>query len=161
MSASFAAHAPGSARLLVKNHPLTPGLVNYQRITHALAAQYGVAGRVDFLQSGHMPTLLSHIAGMITVNSTAGASAILHKRPTFVLANPIYAMPGLTQQGSLEDFWHSPEAPDMALFKHFRNTVIHTTQVNGGFYTGCGIDMAVNNCLNVLLAKKSRIENFL
>ena len=159
--ASFAAHAPGSARLLVKNHPLTPGLVNYRRITDTLAAQYGVAERVDFLQSGHMPTLLSHIAGMITVNSTAGASAILHKRPTFVLANPIYAMPGLTQQGSLEDFWHSPEAPDMALFKHFRNTVIHTTQVNGGFYTGCGIDMAVNNCLNVLLAKKSRIENFL
>ena len=159
--ASFAAHAPGSARLLVKNHPLTPGLVNYHRITAMLAKQYAVADRVDFLQSGHMPTLLSHIAGMITVNSTAGASAILHKRPTFVLANPIYAMPGLTQQGSLDDFWHAPEAPDMALFKHFRNTVIHTTQVNGGFYTGCGIDMAVNNCLNVLLAKKSRIENFL
>ncbi|POA17736.1 capsule biosynthesis protein CapA [Pseudomonas sp. FW300-N1A1] len=159
--ASFAASAPSAARLLVKNHPLTPGLVNYQRITQALARQYGVADRVDFLESGHMPTLLSHIAGMITVNSTAGASALLHKRPTFTLANPIYAMPGLTQQGNLDDFWHHPQAPDMALFHHFRNTVIHTTQINGGFYTGCGIDMAVNNCLDVLLAKTSRIENFL
>ena len=159
--ASFAAFAPGEARLLVKNHPLTPGLVNYHRITQALAKQYGVADRVDFLQSGHMPTLLSHIAGMITVNSTAGASALLHKRPTYTLANPIYAMPGLTQQGSLDDFWRHHEAPDMALFRDFRNTVIHTTQINGGFYTGCGIDMAVNNCLDVLLAKTSRIENFL
>lgn len=159
--ASFAAHAPSAARLLVKNHPLSPGLVNYKRITQALAKQYGVSDRVDFLATGHMPTLLSHIAGMITVNSTAGASALLHKRPTFALANPIYAMPGLTQQGSLDDFWHHPEAPDMALFHHFRNTVIHTTQINGGFYTRCGIDMAVNNCLDVLLAKTSRIENFL
>ncbi|MCW2270599.1 capsular polysaccharide export protein [Pseudomonas sp. JUb96] len=159
--ASFAAHAPTAARLLVKNHPLSPGLVDYQRITQALAKQYGVSDRVDFLATGHMPTLLSHIAGMITVNSTAGASALLHKRPTFALANPIYAMPGLTQQGSLDDFWQHPEAPDMALFHHFRNTVIHTTQVNGGFYTRCGIDMAVSNCLDVLMAKTSRIENYL
>ncbi|MNN94958.1 hypothetical protein D3C81_2136840 [compost metagenome] len=70
-------------------------------------------------------------------------------------------MPGLTQQGSLDDFWRHREAPDMALFRDFRNSVIHTTQINGGFYTGCGIDMAVNNCLDVLLAKTSRIENFL
>jgi len=159
--ASFAAHAPTEARLLVKDHPLSPGLVNYRRITEALAQQYGVSDRVDFLATGHMPTLLSHIAGMVTVNSTAGASALLHSRPTFALANPIYAMPGLTQQGSLDDFWQHPEAPDMALFQHFRNTVIHTTQVNGGFYTRCGIDMAVTNCLEVLMAKTSRIENYL
>ncbi|MDD2056357.1 capsular biosynthesis protein [Pseudomonas sp. GD03860] len=159
--ASFTAHAPSEARLLVKDHPLSPGLVNYKRITQALAEQYGVSDRVDFLATGHMPTLLSHIAGMVTVNSTAGASALLHSRPTFALANPIYAMPGLTQQGSLDDFWHLPEAPDMALFQHFRNTVIHTTQVNGGFYTRCGIDMAVSNCIDVLMAKTSRIENFL
>lgn len=159
--ASFAAHAPGAARLLVKDHPLTPGLVNYKHITKSLAKRYDVADRVDFLDDGHMPTLLSHIAGMITVNSTAGASALLHKRPTFVLAKPIYALPGLTHPGSLDDFWTHPVEPDMALFHHFRNTVIHTTQINGGFYTGCGIDMAVNNCLAVLMAKTSRIENFL
>ncbi len=159
--ASFAAHAPGDARLVVKDHPLTPGLVNYQRITKTLAKHYDVADRVDFLDSGHMPTLLSHIAGLITINSTAGASALLHQRPTFVLANPIYALPGLTQPGKLEDFWTHPVKPDMTLFHHFRNTVIHTTQINGGFYTRSGIDMAVNKCLDVLMAKTSRIENFL
>ena len=159
--ASFAAHAPGDARLVIKDHPLTPGLVNYQRITKALAKHYDVADRVDFLDSGHMPTLLSHIAGMITVNSTAGASALLHKRPTFALANPIYALHGLTQPGSLDDFWAHPIEPDMALFHHFRNTVIHTTQINGGFYSRSGIDLAVHECLDVLMAKTSRIESLL
>ncbi|HDS1736322.1 capsular biosynthesis protein [Pseudomonas sp. BP8] len=158
---SFSLHAPFEARLLIKNHPLTPGLVNYQKITEQLAKKYDVADRVDFLESGHMPTLLSHIAGMITVNSTAGASAILHHRPTCTLADPIYAMPGLTHQGNLKDFWMHHEAPDNTLFQRFRNTVIHTTQVNGGFYTPCGMDMAVANCLEVLMAKTSRIEKYL
>ncbi|MFJ4456516.1 capsule biosynthesis protein [Pseudomonas sp. NPDC089392] len=158
---SFSLNAPFDARLLVKNHPLTPGLVNYRKVTEQLARKYDVAERVDFMESGHMPTLLSHITGMITVNSTAGASAILHHRPTCTLAEPIYAMPGLTHQGGLDDFWQQPEAPDNTLFQRFRNTVIHTTQVNGGFYTACGMDMAVANCLEVLMAKTSRIEKYL
>lgn len=158
---SFAQHASPDTRMVVKNHPLTPGIVDYHRITLAIARQYGIADRVDFLETGYMPTLLSHVAGVITVNSTVGGSALLHQRPTFTLSNPIYAMPGLTQQGSLDDFWRNPEEPDATLFKRFRNTVIHTTQVNGGFYTRCGIDMAVENSLQVLLAKTSRIELFL
>lgn len=158
---SFAKHAPSNARLVVKNHPLTPGIVDYHRITRRVARQYDIADRVDFLETGYMPALLSHVAGVITVNSTVGGSALLHDRPTFTLSDPIYAMPGLTHQGSLDDFWDNPEAPDATLFKRFRNTVIHTTQVNGGFYTRCGIDMAVENSLQVLLAKTSRIELFL
>jgi capsular polysaccharide export protein len=158
---SFAASAPSDARLVVKNHPLTPGIVNYHRITRTIAAQYAIADRVDFLESGHMPTLLSHVAGVVTVNSTVGGSSLMHSLPTIALSNPIYALKGLTHQGSLEDFWRTPEPPDTTLFQRFRSTVIHTTQVNGGFYTRCGIDMAVNNSLEVLMAKTSRIERYL
>jgi capsular polysaccharide export protein len=158
---SFSTHAPGHARLVVKNHPLTPGLVNYHQATREIATHYAVADRVDFLEGGCMPTLLSHVAGVVTVNSTVGGSALLHSRPTVTLADPIYAMPGLTHQGSLDDFWVAPRAPDATLFQRFRNTVIHTTQVNGGFYTPCGIEMAVNNSIEVLMANTSRIELFL
>jgi capsular polysaccharide export protein len=159
--ASFARHAPSDARLVVKNHPLTPGLVNYHRITLRIAGKFGIADRVDFLESGHMPTLLSHVAGVITVNSTVGGSSLMHNVPTIALSNPIYDLKGLTHQGSLDDFWLTPEPPDTTLFQRFRSTVIHTTQVNGGFYTRCGIDMAVNNSLEVLMAKTSKIERYL
>lgn len=158
---SFAQCAASDARLVVKNHPLTPGIVDYHRITRKIAAQYAIADRVDFLESGHMPTLLSHVAGVITVNSTVGGSSLMHNVPTIALSNPIYALKGLTHQGSLDDFWSTPEPPDSTLFQRFRSTVIHTTQVNGGFYTRCGIDMAVNNSLEVLLAKTSKIERYL
>lgn len=159
--ASFARHAPGDARLVVKNHPLTPGIVNYHRITLRIAGKFGIADRVDFLESGHMPTLLSHVAGVITVNSTVGGSSLMHNVPTIALSDPIYALKGLTHQGSLDDFWLTPEPPDPTLFQRFRSTVIHTTQINGGFYTRCGIDMAVNNSLEVLMAKTSKIEQYL
>lgn len=159
--ASFSAHAPADARMVVKNHPLTPGIVDYHRITRHIAAHYAIADRVDFLETGYMPTLLSHVAGVVTINSTVGGSSMHHQRPTFTLADPIYNIPGLTHQGSLDEFWVSPEPPNKTLYQRFRNTVIHTTQVNGGFYTRCGIDMAVTNAMEVLLANKSRIELYL
>lgn len=158
---SFARRAPGNTRLVVKNHPLSPGLVDYGRVTQQLAQQYGIAERVDYLESGHLPTLLDHASGTVTVNSTTGTSALIHRCPTLALGDPIYAMPGLTFQGSLDDFWQNPEAPDMELFRSFRNTVIHTTQVNGGFYTNDGIAMGVRNAVQVLLAPQTVLEQFL
>ncbi|MOA51691.1 hypothetical protein D3C78_1748700 [compost metagenome] len=85
----------------------------------------------------------------------------MHNVPTIALSDPIYNLKGLTHQGGLDAFWDHPEPPDSTLFQRFRSTVIHTTQVNGGFYTRCGIDMAVNNSLEVLMAKTSKIEQYL
>ena len=47
------------------------------------------------------------------------------------------------------------------LFGHFRNTVIHTTQVNGGFYSREGIELAVENCWRVLEQDCSPLEELL
>lgn len=158
---SFAGHAPGEARLVVKNHPLSPGLVDYRRITRELAQHHDVAERVDFLETGHLPTLLDKAAGLVTVNSTSGLSALVHRCPTFALSTPIYALPGLTASGTLDTFWRDPEPPDMTLFRCYRNTVIHTTQINGGFYTREGIALAVHNALGALLATQSPLERYL
>ncbi|MBL8375235.1 MAG: hypothetical protein JNL91_11785 [Candidatus Accumulibacter sp.] len=42
--------------------------------------------------------------------------------------------------------------------RRFRNTVIHTTQVNGGFYCRAGIRMAVNNCRRLLEPESSSLD---
>jgi len=36
--------------------------------------------------------------------------------------------------------------------------VIHTTQINGGFYTSEGVALAVANCRRLLLAERSLLE---
>lgn len=149
---SFAVHAPADSQLLLKAHPLDPGLQNYSRTIREAGMRLGILDRLTYIDGGHLPTLIVGARGVVTVNSTVGASAILHRRPTKALGRAIYDMPGLTHQGNLADFWHSDEEPDIALFRNFRNVVIHDTQVNGGFYCEPGIGLAVQNAIPRLLA---------
>jgi capsular polysaccharide export protein len=144
---SFALHAPADSLLVIKNHPLDTGLVNYRRLITELEQRHALEGRIRYLESGDLPTLLRHTLGVVTVNSTAGLQALEHERPTTALGHAIYALPGLTHQGSLDDFWQARPAPDHRLFVAFRDTLVYTTQINGGFYTGRGIALAVDNCL--------------
>lgn len=155
---SFALHAPGQARLVVKNHPLDTGLAGYARHVRRLARRYGIAQRVDYLESGHLPALLARARGVVTVNSTSGTAALSHGCPTHVMGRAIYDLPGLTFQGPLDLFWRESEPPDAALFRAFRSVVIHTTQVNGGFYTRQGIALAIANSLPRLEMDRSPLE---
>jgi capsular polysaccharide export protein len=78
--------------------------------------------------------------------------------PTVTLSDPIYNLPGLTFQGALDDFWKRGEPPDHELFRRFRNAVMYTTQVNGGFYCRAGIELALSNCVPLLEAERSPLE---
>ncbi|MDT4825415.1 Capsule polysaccharide biosynthesis protein [compost metagenome] len=149
---SFSQHAPEHARLLIKAHPLDPGLHNYSRQIRTLGKAHGIKERLTYIDGGHLPTLINATEGVVTINSTVGASAILHGRPTKALGRAIYNMPGLTYQGDLNEFWCTKEQPDISLFKSFRNVVIHDTQINGGFYCRTGIELAVENALPRILA---------
>ncbi len=159
--ASFARHAPKAARLVIKNHPLDMGLVNYKKVIRGLLDRFGVAGRVEYMETGDLDTMLRHARGTVTVNSTVGALSVGLNCPTITLSDPIYNLPGLTYQGILDEFWQDEVRPDAELFKHFRNTVIHTTQVNGGLYSKQGIAMAVENCRRVLEQERSPLEELL
>lgn len=140
---SFAAHAPADARLMVRPHPLDPGLDPHERILARIAAEAGVADRVAFVDDGKLHEILPRIAGAVCVNSTAGLAAIEFGRPTLVLGRAIYDMRGLTHQGGLDRFWTAPEAPDAALYQAFRKVVLAKTQVNGAFATPRGRELAV------------------
>jgi capsular polysaccharide export protein len=158
---SFARHAPVSARLLIKNHPLDMGLADYPATVAGLARRYGLDGRVTYFETGDLVAMLRHARGTVTVNSTVGALALGLGCPTIALSDPVYNLPGLTFQGALEAFWTGPPAPDTELFRRFRNTVIHATQVNGGFYSGGGIELAVANSLRMLEPEGSPLEALL
>ncbi|CAJ0891207.1 capsule biosynthesis protein [Ralstonia flatus] len=139
---SFAAHAPGDALLIIKNHPLDTGLIEYRHYARQTAKALGVADRLEFIDAGHLPTLLDHACGVVVVNSTVGLSALHHRRPLIALGTAIYDMQGMTWQGTLDAFWNEAEGPDMALYQAFLDYLVHHTQINGDFYTRTGIAMA-------------------
>lgn len=147
---SFAAAAPADTELVIKNHPLDTGLVAYESLIARLAAEFALKGRVHYLETGHLPTLLEHASGVVTVNSTTGLSALIHGRPTLALGKAIYDLPGLTGQSGLDNFWRDGEPPDASLVHAFRSTVIHTTQVNGGFYEESAIALAMQGIQRLL-----------
>ncbi|GAB7540204.1 capsular biosynthesis protein [Burkholderia sp. 3C] len=147
---SFAAAAPRDATLVIKNHPLDTGLIEYRHFALSLACTLGVDARVHFIDSGHLPTLLEHARGVVVVNSTVGLSALHHERPLVALGSAIYNIPGLTWQGTLDDFWLCDERPNMTLYHAFLDYVMHHTQINGDFYTRTGIAMAVAGAVDRL-----------
>ena len=159
--ASFALRAPSKSRLVIKNHPLNAEWQGYARVIARLARQFDVAGRVDYLETGNLDLLVRHAKGVVTVNSTVGGVSLGLQCPTITLSDPIYNLPGLTFQGGLDDFWKQGQPPKRELFRRFRNTVIHCTQVNGGFYNRAGIELAVKNSARVLEAEVSPLEALL
>ena len=159
--ASFARHAPDNSRLVIKNHPLDMGLMNYPRLIARLEKTFDLAGRLDFLESGDLMRLIQKSRGVVTVNSTVGALSVGLGSRTIALSDAIYNLPKLTFQGALDDFWRGGEKPDAELFRRFRNTVIHTTQVNGGFYSRAGIELAVLNSRRMLEPDISPLEALL
>ena len=131
---SFAAHAPRNARLVVKNHPLDPGLIDLAAVTRRLVIERGLQGRVDFIDGGKLAQLCRASQGMVVNNSSAALSALGFHTPVKVLGDAFFDFDGLTDQQALDDFWSAPQAPDTALFTRFRAHVIAQSQVNGNFH---------------------------
>jgi capsular polysaccharide export protein len=158
---SFARCADTEACLVIKNHPLSPGLAHHARTIAKAATRLGMAGRVLYLESGDLELLLRHAGGCVTVNSTTGIEALGLGCPTTTLSDPIYNLPGLTFQGGLDDFWRKGEKPDAELFSRFRRVVMRATQIDGGFYCRTDIALAIENSLPLLTSELSSLETLL
>jgi capsular polysaccharide export protein len=140
---SFAKHAPLNARLLIKNHPLDPGLDDHQSVVKKNALDEKVADRVAFVETTNLAEIFPRINGVVLVNSTTGLSAIWRGIPVHTLADPVYNMPGLTHQGTLEAFWSTAQTPDLELYNAFRRVLLHVNHINGDYFTTKGIALAV------------------
>jgi capsular polysaccharide export protein len=141
--ASFARHAPAETGLVLKDHPLDPGLVNWRAVAARLAARHGLGDRVICLSPHRLDDLLRGSRGVVTLNSTVGFLALEQHIPLLTLGTAIYDMPGLTFQNGLDRFWREATAPDWTVFDAFRRVVADRTQVRGSFFSAEGIDVAV------------------
>ncbi|MCX2781145.1 capsule biosynthesis protein [Microbulbifer thermotolerans] len=152
---SFAANAPPGELLVIKHHPMDRGFRHYGKLIDTLARQRGVGDRVVYGHDLHLPSLLKHARGVVTINSTVGISALLHGVPTKVLGRALYDMPGLTHQGDLHGFWRHPDPVDQALFRRFRTYLYERTQLDGSFfkYIDITVEAACHHLLPVIAAK--------
>lgn len=147
---SFAVNAAAGDRLVVKNHPLDPGLINLKRQTLKLAAERGLAGRVDFIDGGLLAQLCRASKGMVVNNSTAALSALGFGTPVKVLGDAFFDFEGLTDQKPLDAFWGDPVPADHDLFVRFRAHVLARTQVNGNYHDRSMRQLTIRNLADFL-----------
>lgn len=132
--ASFAAHAPDDAQLVVKAHPLDNGLIDWRRQIRDYALALGVEGRVHFLELADIDSLVRAARGVVTVNSTTGTLALAAGVPVTTIGRAVYDLPGLTHVGGLDSFWRAPTPPQKALYDSFRRVLVDRCLLRGGFY---------------------------
>lgn len=132
---SFSKHADREHMLIFKHHPVDRGRKNYAALIFEHAQKMDVADRVHVLHDVHLPSLLKHAIGTVTINSTVGLSSLYHNTPTVTMGNAIYGIEGLSVPAEgLDGFWTEREPVDVELYKRFRQYLIHNTQLNGSFY---------------------------
>ncbi|MDQ8954040.1 capsular biosynthesis protein [Acinetobacter rudis] len=131
---SFSQFSAPHHHLIFKHHPMDRGYRHYGALLRKLAKRFDVTGRIHYFCDIHLPTLLKHSLGMVTVNSTTVIQALYHQIPVKVLGNALYNLPGLTNQNSLEQFWKQPGVVDHEYFLQFRHNLIAYSQLNGSFY---------------------------
>lgn len=153
---SFSNWAPRSAQLVFKCHPLDNGAEGWCGHIEALAAEFGVSGRVFYIEGGDLSRLLKHAKGVVLINSTVGMHAIVSGRPTKVLGTAVFDIEGITHQGSLDDFWNASTQPDPHLSAALVRALAATIQVKGSFLDPNGraeavrvfADRLTNNTVN-------------
>ena len=131
---SFAKYAKPQDVLLFKHHPMDRGFVHYRAQIHRLVNLLGLEGRVFYGYELPLPALYPLLKGVITINSTVGLSALLHKVPTFCMGRALYDLPGLTTQGDLNHFWRRQDPVCEDRFQRFRQSLLHLTQLNASYY---------------------------
>jgi len=151
---SFANHADADTRLLIKVHPLEPGLKNWRKLIYRWGEALGISRRLDFFDGGNLDEIICSSVGMVTVNSTAGIRALQLGSPVITLGEAIYNISGLTQQSTLDDFWQAPQQPDAKLVDAFIRSMAGTIQIRGVFYNEPGLSAAVNQAVERLYRGK-------
>lgn len=131
---SFATQAAPDLHLAIKHHPMDRAYVDYRGLIDALSHRLGLDGRVHCLHDQHLPTLLDHALGVVTINSTVGLQALHHGTPVMALGDSVYGIPGLVHAGPLAAFWQDPGQVDQALYRSFRRHLLEHTQLNASFY---------------------------
>lgn len=139
---SFAAHAPRDARLLVKAHPLDCGLTRWRPLIRRMAADCGVESRVFYVDGGNLDDMFRTAAGCVTVNSTSGLAALQAACPLKVTGRAIFDVPGLSFQGTLDDFWTQAAPPEPQLVRDYIRLLAGAVHVRGNLFTKAGIEMA-------------------
>lgn len=148
----FSAGAPRDHHLVFKAHPLEDGRAPVQRALRDAARRLGVGARVHFLRGGKLAALLGRARTVVTVNSTAAQQALWRGLPLKAFGRAVYDKPEFVSGLPLDRFFAAEDRPDMAAYADYRQYLLETSQIPGGFYSGRGRRILLQQAVEMMLA---------
>ncbi|MEE9388808.1 MAG: capsule biosynthesis protein CapA [Paracoccaceae bacterium] len=145
--------APRHHHLVFKAHPLEDGRVPLQRDMGALAREFQVAERVHFVRGGKLAGLLDGARSAVAINSTSAQQALWRGLPLRAFGDAVYSKPEFVSQQPLAEFFSDPARPDVAAYRDFRQYLLTTSQVAGGYYAARSRRQLLRNIVDMMLAK--------
>ncbi|MGB3147293.1 MAG: capsule biosynthesis protein CapA, partial [Paracoccaceae bacterium] len=144
---AFARGAPPHYQLVFKAHPLEDDRAPLRQLIRKGAKARGLQGRVHFVRGGKLADLLRTARSAVTVNSTSAQQALWRGIPVRALGRAIYSKPELVSDQPLAEFFARPAAANLADYRDFRQFLLETSQIPGGYYSARGR----RNALRVLV----------
>ncbi len=151
--AGFAKGAPAHHHLVFKAHPLENGRKSLPRLIRQAARAHGVAKRVHYIRGGKLAHLLDTARTAVTVNSTAGQQVLWRGIPLRIFGTAVYDKPEFVSTQPLPAFFAAPYKPDAQAYRDFRQFLLETSQVPGGFYSTKGRRQLQRQVVDMMLAE--------
>ncbi len=150
----FAKGAPDHHQLVFKAHPLEDGREPVARIIRDTAQTYGLTDRVRFISGGKLGPLLDQAISAVTINSTAGQQALWRGLPLKAFGTAVYSRPELVSDQPLPSFFAEPRRPDVGAYRIYRQFLLETSQISGGYYSAAGRRVAKRLAIELMLQER-------
>lgn len=151
--AEFSKGAPAHHILAFKAHPFEDYREPIPRLVRNSARRHGVMARVRYIPGGKLGPLLDGAKSAVTVNSTAAQQALWRGLPVRAFGRSVFAKPEFTSGQPLASFFAAPDIPDTNVYKTYRQFLLETSQISGGFYTQSGRSELLRRVVDMILSK--------
>ncbi len=151
--AAFAEGAPRHHRLVFKAHPLEDDRSGLVAAIQRQARAAGLTDRVDVIPGGKLARLLAQARSAVTVNSTAAQQALLRGIPVRAMGRAVFAKPEIVSDQPLAAFFANPAPPDREAYAAYREFLLQTSQVPGGFYSAHGRQHLLRQVTDLMLCR--------
>lgn len=148
----FSKGAAPHQHLVFKAHPLEDGRAGFQSHIQRLARQFGVSNRVHFISGGKLAPLLDQAKSALTVNSTAGQQVLWRGLPLKAMGQAVYSRPEFISDQPIAEFFQNPTPPDKEAYLIYRQFLLETSQIPGGYYSSKGRKQLLRNVSDKILS---------
>ncbi len=159
--AGFAKGAPAHHHLVIKEHPLENHREPLRLRARQLAAQHGITNRIHYVPGGKLARLLDDAKSAVTVNSTAGQQVLWRGIPLRIFGQSVYDKPEFVSRQSIEAFFAQPDAPGGKAYRAYRQFLLETCQVPGGFYSRRGRRQLLRRAADMMLSAQDPYQGLL